>query len=82
MLENWYPTAEEGDKKGVMVVVTAGKEGAVSGGKSFMQVRYRTAHLAYQGVGAAPSGGGQCALGLMGSWERAKSMHVHANVHT
>lgn len=37
MVENWYPTAEEGDKKGVLLVVTAGKEGALSGGKAFMQ---------------------------------------------
>jgi uncharacterized membrane protein YgcG len=36
VVENWYPTPEEGDKKGVLVVVTAGKEGALSGGKSFM----------------------------------------------
>jgi hypothetical protein len=31
VVENWYPTAEEGDKKGVLLVVTAGKEGALSG---------------------------------------------------
>jgi len=37
VLENWYPTPEEGDKKGVLLVVTAGKEGAVVGGKSFME---------------------------------------------
>jgi uncharacterized membrane protein YgcG len=36
VVENWYPTAEEGENKGVMVVVTAGKEGALSGGKAFM----------------------------------------------
>ncbi len=38
MVENWYPTPELGDKKGVVLVVTAGKEGAVTGGKSFMGV--------------------------------------------
>ncbi len=40
MLENWYPTREEGDKKGVLLVVSSGKEGAVTGGPSFMQVGY------------------------------------------
>lgn len=38
IVENWYPTPEEGDKKGVVLVVTAGKEGALSGGRSFMDV--------------------------------------------
>lgn len=36
VLENWYPTAEAGDNKGVLLVVTAGKEGTVTGGKAFM----------------------------------------------
>lgn len=36
IVEKWYPTAELGDKKGVLLVVTAAKEGAVSGGPSFM----------------------------------------------
>ena len=36
VLETWYPTAEEGDRQGVLLVVTSGKEGAVSGGKSFV----------------------------------------------
>lgn len=35
MLENWYPTAEEGKNKGVLLVVTASKEGAVTGGQDF-----------------------------------------------
>lgn len=33
VLENWWPTAEKGDKKGILLVVTSGKEGAISGGK-------------------------------------------------
>lgn len=37
VVENWYPGAAK-DKKGVLLVVTAGKEGALSGGDSFMQV--------------------------------------------
>eukprot|EP00245_Coleochaete_scutata_P014768 TRINITY_DN6384_c0_g1_i1.p1 TRINITY_DN6384_c0_g1~~TRINITY_DN6384_c0_g1_i1.p1 ORF type:complete len:315 (-),score=72.84 TRINITY_DN6384_c0_g1_i1:417-1325(-) len=35
VLESWYPTVELGDKKGVVVLVTTAKEGAVSGGPSF-----------------------------------------------
>lgn len=38
VLEGWYPSAEEGDKRGVVLVVTAAKEGAVTGGKSFLDV--------------------------------------------
>jgi hypothetical protein len=38
VLENWYPTPEEGKDKGVLLVVTSGKEGAISGGKNFMTV--------------------------------------------
>ncbi|KAG1668084.1 hypothetical protein FOA52_010494 [Chlamydomonas sp. UWO 241] len=36
VLEGWYPSAEAGDKRGVVLVVTAAKEGAITGGKSFM----------------------------------------------
>lgn len=36
VLENWYPTAALGDKKGVVLMVSSGKEAAVSGGPSFM----------------------------------------------
>lgn len=35
MLENWYPTAEAGKDKGLLLVVTASKEGAVTGGAGF-----------------------------------------------
>lgn len=38
MLESWYPSAEAGDKKGLVLVVTAAKEGAITGGKDFMNV--------------------------------------------
>ena len=37
VVEAWYPTKEAGDKKGVLLVVTAGKEGAVTGGPSFVK---------------------------------------------
>jgi len=36
-IENWYPTKELGDKKGLLLVVTSGKEGAVVGGPSFVK---------------------------------------------
>jgi len=35
VIENWYPTAEQGDKKAVILLVTSGKEGALVGGPSF-----------------------------------------------
>ena len=35
LLEKWYPTLEEGDKKGVVVLITTAKEGAVAGGPAF-----------------------------------------------
>lgn len=37
VLENWYPTAEIGDKKGVFLLVGGSKEGALSGGPAFMK---------------------------------------------
>ncbi|CAG9460456.1 unnamed protein product [Pedinophyceae sp. YPF-701] len=36
VLEKWYPTKEVGDKKGVLLVVTTSKEGAISGGPAFL----------------------------------------------
>lgn len=35
MAETWYPEAAS-DKKGVLLVVTSSKEGAVTGGKAFV----------------------------------------------
>ena len=37
VLERWYPTLEDGDNKGIAVLVTSQKEGAVTGGPSFIQ---------------------------------------------
>lgn len=37
VIDNWYPGDAKKDK-GVLLVVTAGKEGAVTGGDGFMQV--------------------------------------------
>lgn len=36
VLEKWYPTLEDGDNKGIVVLVTSQKEGAVTGGPSFV----------------------------------------------
>ncbi|KAJ8772005.1 hypothetical protein K2173_027182 [Erythroxylum novogranatense] len=37
VLEKWYPTVEEGNSKGIVVLVTSQKEGAVTGGPAFVQ---------------------------------------------
>ncbi|XVE62958.1 hypothetical protein DITRI_Ditri06bG0161100 [Diplodiscus trichospermus] len=37
VLERWYPTLEEGNNKGIVVLVTSQKEGAVTGGPAFVQ---------------------------------------------
>lgn len=37
VLEKWYPTVEEGSNKGVVVLVTSQKEGAITGGPAFVQ---------------------------------------------
>ncbi|XP_054802646.1 UPF0603 protein At1g54780, chloroplastic [Prosopis cineraria] len=37
VLERWYPTVEEGNNKGIVVLVTGQKEGAVTGGPAFVQ---------------------------------------------
>jgi len=37
VLEKWYPTIEEGGNKGIVVLITSQKEGAVTGGPAFIQ---------------------------------------------
>ncbi|XVF42004.1 hypothetical protein PTKIN_Ptkin01aG0325400 [Pterospermum kingtungense] len=37
VLEKWYPTLEEGSNKGIVVLVTSQKEGAVTGGPAFVE---------------------------------------------
>ncbi|CAA3026761.1 UPF0603 At1g54780, chloroplastic [Olea europaea subsp. europaea] len=37
VLERWYPTVEEGSNKGIVVLVTSQKEGAVTGGPDFVK---------------------------------------------
>jgi hypothetical protein len=39
LVEKWYETVEQGGKKGVLVVVTTGKDGALTGGPDFMKAR-------------------------------------------
>ena len=38
MVEKWYGTVEQGTNKGILVVVTTGKDGALTGGPDFMKV--------------------------------------------
>ncbi|XP_042024654.1 UPF0603 protein At1g54780, chloroplastic-like [Salvia splendens] len=37
VLEKWYPTIEEGNNKGIVVLITSQKEGAVTGGPEFIK---------------------------------------------
>lgn len=37
VLEKWYPTVEEGSNKGIVVLITSQKEGAVTGGPDFVK---------------------------------------------
>ncbi|KAF0926436.1 hypothetical protein E2562_024158 [Oryza meyeriana var. granulata] len=37
VLEKWYPTVEEGNNKGIVVLVTSQKEGAITGGPAFVK---------------------------------------------
>ncbi|PKU80567.1 UPF0603 protein Os05g0401100, chloroplastic [Dendrobium catenatum] len=37
VLEKWYPTVEEGNNKGIVVLVTTQKEGAITGGPAFIE---------------------------------------------
>ena len=38
VVEKWYGTVEQGTNKGILVVVTTGKDGALTGGPAFMKV--------------------------------------------
>ncbi len=38
VVEKWYGTVEQGTNKGILVVVTTGKDGALTGGPDFMKV--------------------------------------------
>lgn len=39
VIEKWYPTVEQGSKKGILLVVTSSKDGALTGGPGFLKVR-------------------------------------------
>ena len=41
ILARWYPDKSEADKKGIIIVVTTGKDGAITGGPAFLQVNCR-----------------------------------------
>jgi hypothetical protein len=53
-----YPNKADQDKKGILLVVTSGKDGAVSGGKSFVQVRHCSTptalHVPHRALFVAP----------------------------
>lgn len=38
LIAKWFPEKTDADKKGVLIVVTTGKDGAITGGPSFTQV--------------------------------------------
>ena len=39
ILARWYPDKAEAEKKGIMIVITTGKDGAITGGPAFIQVK-------------------------------------------
>lgn len=38
LIEKWYETVEKGTNKGILLVVTSAKEGALTGGPAFLKV--------------------------------------------
>ena len=38
LIEKWYQNVEAGNKKGILLVVTSAKEGALTGGPAFLKV--------------------------------------------
>ena len=41
LIEKWYPTVEQGNDKGLLLIVTTAKDGALTGGPNFTKVRVR-----------------------------------------
>ena len=39
LIEKWYENVERGTNKGILLVVTTGKDGALTGGPKFLKVR-------------------------------------------
>lgn len=42
IIAKWYPEKTDADNKGIMIVVTTGKDGAITGGPGFIQVQQST----------------------------------------
>ena len=40
LIEKWYPTVEEGNDKGLLLIVSTAKDGALTGGPKFVKVRF------------------------------------------
>jgi hypothetical protein len=63
VVDNWYPGDAKKDK-GVLLMVTAGKEGAVTGGEGFIAVRNNNSSTptaaAAQVAAAAAAMAGRC----------------------
>ena len=38
LIEKWYPTVEQGNDKGLLLIVTTAKDGALTGGPNFTKV--------------------------------------------
>ena len=38
LIEKWYKNVEQGNKKGILLLVTSAKEGALTGGPGFLKV--------------------------------------------
>ncbi len=38
VIEKWYPTVQQGTDKGLLLIATTAKDGAVTGGPNFMKV--------------------------------------------
>ena len=38
VIEKWYPTVQQGNDKGLLLIATTAKDGAVTGGPNFMKV--------------------------------------------
>jgi hypothetical protein len=55
VIEKWYPTVEEGGKKGILVLVTSGKDGSLTGGPAFMKVLPPRSHSGAAGENWVPS---------------------------
>ena len=44
LIEKWYKNVEQGNKKGILLLVTSAKEGALTGGPGFLKVTFELQH--------------------------------------